>query len=378
MTLNFRKWFFFKGENLPFTIMDRYIMGELVGPFFFGLAAFTIIYVSCGLFNQVSKLLIKGDASSGTILLFILYSLPQVLVYTCAMSILLGTLLGIGRLSGDCEIIALKAAGVSLYRITYPVLFLALIVTSTSAFLNEFVVPRANFASRKIILETFAREAIPEMQSNLLLRENEGGTDRIIYAKRYDLKMGVMEAVVVSEFKEDIPLRTTHADKAVWETDAWNLIDGKTYTYDMNGDMDSIISFKKVKKSLTRSPFDIALSEKWPEEMTRGEMLQRIAEIKRCNGDYKWLEVEYNLRYAFPFSCIIFAILAVPFAIRPQRSSTSVGFGISLLVIFAYYTVMMASTTGGNMGKIPPVLAAWLPNILFMVVDFFLIRKASR
>ena len=115
---------------------------------------------------------------------------------------------------------------------------------------------------------------------------------------------------------------------------AWYLIDGKTYSYDEEGNPDSVMTFKKIKRSLTRSPYDIALSEKWPEEMTRDEMKRRIAEIKRFKGDYKWLEVEYNLRYALPFSCIIFAVLAVPFAIRPQRSSTSVGFGISLLIIF--------------------------------------------
>ena len=208
MTLDFREWFIFKKARPALSIMDRYIMMELISPFFFGLAAFTIIYVSCGLFNQVSKLLIKGNTSVLSILLFLIYSLPQVLVYTCAMSILLGTLLGIGRLSGDCEIIALKACGISLYRIIYPVLFLSFSVTLMCVLLNEFIVPRANFASRKIVIESLDAEGMPDMQSNLLIREEEGGVDRIIYAKRYDLKAGAMEAVVVSEFNGDLQLRT--------------------------------------------------------------------------------------------------------------------------------------------------------------------------
>jgi lipopolysaccharide export system permease protein len=378
MTLNIRNSVIFKKDILNLTLVDRYIINELTGPFFFGLSAFTLLYVSCGLFFQMAKLITEADASIGVAMKFLLNSLPQILIYTLPMSVLLASLLAFGRLSSDCEIIAFKAHGISLYRLILPVIFMAFGLTVLSLLFNEFIVPNSSYEARKIVFEVLARKTLQEMSSNLVIREtSEDGIERIIYARKYNLKQGVMEDVVVNEYMGRQPVRVTYADKALWEYNTWSLLGGKTYSYDADGKVNSLISFKRTTMSIKKSPMDISNTQKFPEEMSSTELKERIARDKSMNLDYHWLEVQYHAKFAAPFACVVFAMIGVPFGLRPHRSSSSVGFGVSLVIIFFYYIMMVTFATIGNFNVLPPFIACWMPNIIFGIVGCYLIKKAA-
>ena len=378
MTLNLRNSIIFKKDILNLTLVDRYIVNELTGPFFFGLSAFTLLYVSCGLFFQMAKLITEADASIGVAMKFLLNSLPQILVFTLPMSVLLASLLAFGRLSSDCEIIAFRAHGISLYRLIIPVLLMSFGLTVISLLFNEFIVPNSSYEARKIVFEVLARQKLQEMSSNLVIREtSEDGIERIIYAKKYSLKEGVMEDVVVNEYMGKQPVRVTYADKALWEYNTWSLLGGKTYSYDADGKVNSLISFKRTTMGVKKSPMDISNTQKFPEEMSSTELKERIGRDKAMNLDYHWLEVQYHAKFAAPFACVVFAMIGVPFGLRPHRSSSSVGFGVSLVIIFFYYIMMVTFATIGNFNVLPPIIACWMPNIIFGAVGFYLIKKAA-
>ncbi len=377
MTLNFKNSII-KKDILNLTLIDRYIVNELTGPFFFGLSAFTLLYVSCGLFFQMAKLITEADASIGVAMKFLLNSLPQILIYTLPMSILLASLLAFGRLSSDCEIIAFRAHGISLYRLIIPVVIMAFGLTVLSLLFNEFIVPNSSYEARKIVFDVLARQKLQEMSSNLVIREtSEDGIERIIYAKKYSLKEGIMEDVVVNEYMGKQPVRVTYADKALWECNSWSLIGGKTYSYDTDGKVNSLISFKRTTMSMKKSPMDISNTQKFPEEMNSREIKERIDRDRKMNLDYHWLEVQYHAKFSAPFACVVFAMIGVPFGLRPHRSSSSVGFGVSLVIIFFYYIMMVTFATIGNFNVLPPFIACWMPNIIFGAVGFYLIKKAA-
>lgn len=378
MTLNVKNSIISKKYILNLTLVDRYIVNELTGPFFFGLSAFTLLYVSCGLFFQMAKLITEADASVGVAMKFLINSLPQILIYTLPMSILLASLLAFGRLSSDCEIIAFRAHGISLYRLIIPVLLMAFGLTVLSLLFNEFIVPNSSYEARKIVVDVLARQKLQEMSSNLVIREtSEDGIERIIYAKKYSLKEGIMEDVVVNEYMGKQPVRVTYADKALWEYNSWSLIGGKTYSYDTDGKVNSLISFKRTTMSVKKSPMDISNTQKFPEEMSSREIKERIDRDRKMNLDYHWLEVQYHAKFSAPFACVVFAMIGVPFGLRPHRSSSSVGFGVSLVIIFFYYIMMVTFATIGNFNVLPPFIACWMPNIIFGSVGFYLIKKAA-
>ena len=378
MTFNLKNSIIFKKDILNLTLVDRYIVNELTGPFFFGLSAFTLLYVSCGLFFQMAKLITEADASFGVAMKFLFNSLPQILIYTLPMSVLLASLLAFGRLSSDCEIIAFRAHGISLYRLIIPVLFMAFCLTVLSLLFNEFIVPNSSYEARKIVVDVLARQKLQEMSSNLVIRDtSEDGIERIIYAKKYSLKEGIMEDVVVNEYMGRQPVRVTYADKALWEYNWWSLIGGKTYSYDEDGKVNSLISFKRTTMSVKKSPMDISNTQKFPEEMNSREIKERIDRDRKMNLDYHWLEVQYHTKFSAPFACVVFAMIGVPFGLRPHRSSSSVGFGVSLVIIFFYYIMMVTFATIGNFNVLPPFIACWMPNIIFGAVGFYLIKKAA-
>ncbi|MEQ8192042.1 MAG: LptF/LptG family permease [Candidatus Eremiobacterota bacterium] len=378
MTFNLKNSIIFKKDMLNLTLIDRYIVNELTGPFFFGLSAFTLLYVSCGLFFQMAKLITEADASVGVAMKFLFNSLPQILIYTLPMSVLLASLLAFGRLSADCEIIAFRAHGISLYRLIIPVLLMAFCLTVLSLLFNEFIVPNSSYEARKIVVDVLARQKLQEMSSNLVIREtSEDGIERIIYAKKYSLKDGIMEDVVVNEYMGKQPVRVTYADKALWEYNSWSLLGGKTYSYDEEGKVNSLISFKRTTMSVKKSPMDISNTQKFPEEMNSREIKERIDRDRKMNLDYHWLEVQYHAKFSAPFACVVFAMIGVPFGLRPHRSSSSVGFGVSLVIIFFYYIMMVTFATIGNFNVLPPFIACWMPNIIFGAVGFYLIKKAA-
>ncbi|MEQ8223071.1 MAG: LptF/LptG family permease [Candidatus Eremiobacterota bacterium] len=380
MTFNLKNSIIFKKNILNLTLIDRYIVNELTGPFFFGLSAFTLLYVSCGLFFQMAKLITEADASVGVAMKFLLNSLPQILIFTLPMSILLASLLAFGRLSSDCEIIAFRAHGISLYRLIIPVVIMAFALTVVSLLFNEFIVPNSSYEARKIVVDVLARQKLQEMSSNLVIRDtSEDGIERIIYAKKYSLKEGIMEDVTVQEYigGGSLPVRSTFAHKALWEYNSWSLIEGKTYSYDEDGKVNSLISFKRTTMSVNKSPMDISNTQKFPEEMNSREIKERIDRDRKMNLDYHWLEVQYHAKFSAPFACVVFAMIGVPFGLRPHRSSSSVGFGVSLVIIFFYYIMMVTFATIGNFNVLPPFIACWMPNIIFGAVGFYLIKKAA-
>ena len=377
--LNLRSSIILRKAIYDLPLIDSYILKESRGPFLFGLSAFTILYVSCGLFFRAASLIIESKASIKVGIYFILNSLPQVIIYTIPMSILLASLLAFGRLSSDCEVIAFKANGISLYRLIIPVMIMSFMLSMITLVFNEFIVPGCSYNARKIAFSTMAVQKIEQLSNNLLIRENsEDGTEKIIYAKKYDLQNGFMEDVVFNEFAGKNPLRVTYADKAVWEDHSWSLLNGKTYGYNPTGEVNSLISFGRTTMSLKKSPRDIADTQKFPEEMTSWEIMDRIKREKAMNLDYHWLEVQYHMKFSSPFICVVFAMIGVPFGLRPHRSSSSMGFGISLLIIFMYYVIMVTFTTLGNLNFVPAFLACWLPNIIFAGAGIYLIKKAAR
>jgi lipopolysaccharide export system permease protein len=112
--------------------------------------------------------------------------------------------------------------------------------------------------------------------------------------------------------------------------------------------------------------------------MTIQELKYQIQALKMQHIDTGKVESELYQRYTIPFASLVFALIAVPLGLQPNRTSSSIGFGLSVVIILVYYTVMTISTTLGKGGSIPPVIGAWLPNVLGTIIGLYLLRKAAR
>ncbi|MFH1577417.1 MAG: LptF/LptG family permease [Candidatus Margulisiibacteriota bacterium] len=358
-------------------IIDRYILRELIEPFLFGLGAFTaILSASMILFELVRAVVLKGMPLIVALQVFI-YRLPSIVVYIFPMAMLLAALLAFSRLSSESEVIAFRASGVSLYRLMIPVLFLGLVVSFVNLAFSEIVVPESNKAAKNLLLATTTKHQ-PKLQKNVFVPEMKNGVlKRIFYAET--LKGATMYDVIVQEFTDGRLTQIITAKEAIWQKDQdeWIFKTGTIYLIAASGEYKHLIKFKEQALAIKYSPADFFIGDKNPEEMTIAELREFVALKEKMGVDVTDFKLQLNLKMAIPFASLVFALLGAPLGISPRRASSSIGLGLSIIVIFLYYILTFLSLAIGELKLLAPMLAAWLPNITTGGIGWYILSKKA-
>lgn len=358
-------------------LIDRYIIKELIDPFIFGLLSFTLILsASMVLFELTRAVVLYGMPLTAAFKLFI-FRLPSVVVYIFPMATLLATLLGFSRLSKDSEIIAFKASGISLIRIMIPVVLLGLAISIVTLLFYEVVVPQSNVAAKNIMLEVQTNRS-PKIEENIFIPEMEGGTlKRVFYARR--LKGDVMEGVIVSEFQDGRLSQIVNAVSAQWIKDKkqWLFHKGTIYLLSEEGEYQHLIKFDQQNVAIKYSPSELSTGDKSPDDMNISELRNYIVVKEKMGVKVTDFQIQLNMKMSIPFACLVFAMLGAPLGISPRRVSSSIGLGMSIIVIFIYYVLMFTSMAFGELEWVSPPVAAWIPNVITGAIGLYFINRAA-
>ena len=359
-------------------ILDKYILKELLGPFLFGVAAFSSIFIGTNTLFRIAQFITQYGASVNTVVKLFFLSLPSILVLTFPMSMLLGSLMAFGRLSASSEITAMKSGRVSFYRLVAPVLIFAFVVSMVTIVINEKVVPLSNATYNRIVTQDVKKEFNPVTQEHIVVKDVANDVNqRILYARSFDQKTATMTSVTVQEFENNKLVRIENAQKAVWANGAWIMYNGIINDVSVDGKVERSLRFNEQILPVNKNPESVSKEQKKREEMTIKELKQQIKTLKMEKVPSGRYEVELHQRVTIPLTCFIFALIGAPLGLAPNRSSSSIGLGISVVIIFIYYTMMTIFGTLGQSEKIPPALAAWIPDIVAMVVGIYLMKRAS-
>ena len=363
---------------LTVTTLDRYMTAELAGPFAFGLSAFMLIFVAANLL-ALSRLLTEEHAQLWAVIEYFLWGLPNVVPYVVPMAVLLGVLLAMQRLSGESEITAMRAGGISLERVAVPLLIVGFVLSLITLYIEQTVVPYANDRATEILQMTI-RHA-PTLGSNLTVYAPlPGGGRQLTAATGYDVStQSLLNVTVVQYDRAGVPQTIIFGDRAHSQSNtSWTFDGARTYRFNPDG---SIIESREQTLSIDigEGPTSVLRRARGsPQDMSRRE----IAEIVRSGqlnatqlGQYI---AEYQSQLARPFACLVFALLAVPFGMRRVRGGgTSVGFGLAVAIVFTYYVVMTISNSLGTLNDSLAVVMAWVPNLLFFAFGLIMLRRAS-
>ncbi len=369
----------FFSKYLKFRALDRFIFSELVGPFFFGLMAFTIIMVAGGLLFRIADLVIKNGVSLGIVVRLFLYYLPKMVAMTIPMSCLLAALLGFNKLSANSELVALKSSGISFNRIIRPVIILSLFVSTGAFFINETLVPVSERAAANVMAYEVFKQSPPVFKEKVFLKEESGGyLKRVIYVNRMDIKDGKMSDVIVQEFEKGILSRLISAEKGEWIDGSWWLEEGKVFEITKDDDVSLLFTFDKQALQLNLNPEEAARSARTPDEMTLNELFREIDMMRQKGMDVSKILMILNLRFSVPWACLVLAVVGAAVGSRPQRSSSGMGLGLSVIIVFVYYVILSFSQSLGDAGYLHPVFAAWIANIVFLIIGAGLTLRANR
>ncbi len=355
-------------------ILDKYIFKQLVGPFFFGFFMFVVVIAIDPLMSALQHI-VNDNVSPFVVLQWFLYRLPQDMIFTFPMSVLLTSLLVFGRMSKDSETIAMKAGGINFFRILVPVVIFALIVIGTSLWFNDRVVPYSNRRANEIRRTQILHLVEPEATENSIMKASDGST---VYARKVFESTGTMENVMLEYHDRGRLVRRITAASARWNGKFWNLMGVKDHIY-LDGKTASPTIFPQMDATgVIETPIDFARQSKKPNEMSYGELKERIETYERTKFvETTDLRVDLALKISLPFASFFFAIIGASFGLTSYRSGAFIGFGVSIIIIFIYYVFMSISTSLGRTGMLPVILSAWLQNIVFAVVGVYIVSKIN-
>lgn len=360
-------------------ILDKYIFREVCKAFLFGICAFSAVFIGSGTLFKIAKYITDYGASLSAVIKVFIFGLPNVIMWTFPMSMLLATLLTFGRLSSSSEITAMKSCGIGFFRIATPAIILGFFVSIAAILFNEHVVPWANTAYRNVVYYEIQGNTGAKSQDHIILKDiKDGQIQRLLYARRYDADSQSLQNVTLQEFNDAGKVsHVENAEYAEYEGKEWIMHNGMLYDIS-DGESEHTLRFNTQVLPISASPRQIVREQKNPEELTMKELKAQIRIMKTQYVDTNKLETELYQRITVPMASLIFALIGVPLGLQPTRNSSSAGFAMSVIIIFFYYALMTMGNALARSGAVAPMLAVWIPNIVGLIAGFILIRRASR
>jgi lipopolysaccharide export system permease protein len=367
--------------------LDKLIISEVFGPWVFGVAIFTVLIMAGSFLFQFTNYLVKG-VSMFTVIELTVLLLPGIIVKTFSMAMLLGTLLAFGRLSGESELIAIRAAGTSLVRVISPVVAFGAVVAGIAFGFNEYLVPRASI--RAEVLKTQISKQIEgsmNRPTSYPIVDKDGNLQAYINAKNFDLGSRVLTGVTIISYDNNGKRSfTLEAEKLSYVSDKdWKIVgnssltsvDGSTYVVLEEGAWPKQVAEPKI------TPEDIlAQSLKDLDAQSMGELKERIKTAKASGKVDKRqiinLEYGYWNKISVPLAAVVYALVGAPLGIRNHRSGAASGFWLAVIIIFIYMLLSNVLAITAQGGAIPAWVASFTPIVLGVAAGAYLTYIKNR
>jgi lipopolysaccharide export system permease protein len=359
----------------PFCVLDRYVMREFLRYYFLavgGLVAFVL------LMDALEKIdtFIDYDASATEILLYYWNILPYRALIVAPVAPLLATFLALGSMTKFREILSIKSAGFSLYRIFTPIYLIGILLAVVSFMVSEGVMPQANLRARQILEMDIKGRTMRNLGSRINVTYL-GLENRRFVIRRYDVPRQMMVDPMIQEFQGERLSRRLDASKAIFLDEGWVLVDGVERRFKDEG-IELTFNFDSLRVEFPERPSDFAKAETVPEEMSFPELRKYSERVRQSGSSAEIYETELYLRTAFPFANVVVILIASSLAVQMRRGGVALGFGFSLAIAFLYWSLIRAGQVLGNSGTLPPLLAAWLGNIIFLAVGIYLLFRTPK
>lgn len=353
--------------------LDRYVLFSWIRIFLLTAVGLPIVSVLIQLTDNINRLLDR-EITTGAIAVSYLFALPENIATMMPAACLFATVFTIGPLTRYSEITAAKASGVSFHRISVP-LILASAVAAVLSFYTSEIAPEFTQRQFELQKERVARSSVARY--NFVYRAQSGWvySVRLLNTQEGRMEQVVLERVVRGGVLPDVAVT---ADSARWDqaTGRWVLRDGATHFLPVGGGEPTTLAFRTLHLGdLAEAPEELLLEPRKPEEMTYGELRRYIGSLGRSGSDTEKLEVERALKLALPAACLIITLFGAPLAVSSPRAGAAVGIAISLGTTLAYLLLINFTKAIGASGVLDPVVAAWIPNGLFLGLGTWLMVK---
>jgi lipopolysaccharide export system permease protein len=377
--------------SLPqISVMDRYIMTELLLPFLFGIGLFTSLGLSIGTLFELIRRVTESGLLLNVALKILLLRMPEFIALAFPMSVLLATLMAYSRLSSDSEIIALRSIGINVYRLIVPAIILSLVVAGMTFFINDVVTPSANRQATLTLQKALDRVRPTFKDRNILYPEyktitQEDGSRhsvlvRLFYAEEFNGKE--MKDLTILDLSREGVNQILTSQTATWNMaeNVWDFFNGTIYLISPDGAYRNIVRFEHQQLALSKAPLDLAQRPPSYDEMSIAQAREylKIVKLEANEKEIRKILVRIQGKISLPFVCVVFGLIGAALGVRPQNTSKATSFGICVGLIFSYYLLSFVSESMGVWGILTPFMAAWLPNFLGLGTGTWLLIQSAK
>jgi lipopolysaccharide export system permease protein len=346
------------------SIIDRYLIGKFLSVLFFSLIGMITIFVAVNYVENADKF-IDRKVPPEIIFKYYMNFIPNIITLTLPVDILLASLFSLGSLARFNELTAVKAAGVSLYRVIFPLIVLALLVSLSNFWLSENVVPTAN-ATKSEIWKTYVDRALASrrISGNNISMYDPGGTK--VFIEKFDKKNILCTNISIQKFFGFKLVERIDAYEALWDSakSLWILKKGTHRKFE--NDIETVSSFALLEKSdLFFHPDDILKRELNPDEMNFLELNEFIGKLRTSGARTERWEVDYHLKFSYPLTCFFMVVFGAPLAAARKKSGAGLNIFLTLVICFGYYSMIQLGRFMGYNQTLDPIQAAWIGNVIF-------------
>lgn len=350
--------------------LDRYVAGLYIKVWLVCVVGTPLLFVIIKLTDDLDKYLARG-LPVRQVLLAHAYDFPYQMALSFPVASLFGAVFTVALMSRNFEVTATKASGVSFYRLIAPLVILGAIVSVVGLGLGELIPITNRLRSEALEERANRRRTI----RNQFVYGADGG--RAYKIRRLNTEAGEIRDILIERegMGPEYPAYSVHAPTAEWQDGRWILLDGYIHYYPSQGEVVTFAFDTLRQADFIETPQDLLAEPKDPEEMNYRELGRFIDSIERSGGDARKLVVERMLKIAFPMACLIVVLFGSALGMSTGQRGPAMGIGIALATVLIYLLSVRIAQGMGAGGVIPPMLAAWLPNLAFLLVGLILLAR---
>lgn len=361
-------------------IFDRYLIKHFLFPLVYCLFLFIFLYVTADIFGNLEDIL-KNHIAPAILLQYYISFIPSIFVQTLPIASLLAIVYMLSIFNKNNELTAAKACGISLKQLLLPVFIISVMLGLVNFIVNETIVPRGMVNAEKIksqyIDSQHKLDKGPALIEDLTLYSKK---NQLVYAQEFNMKNKSLTGIIIIERDNAHKLRRKIlASSALWKEGKWVFYDCIIYRFDERGkSAGNPLVFKEKIIDLTETPEQLKRYEFQTGHISYAELENHIDRLSGSNPKIlNSMKTDLYFKSALPFVSVIIMLLGIPFALSTKRGGAMSGIGISLFVGLSYYGSIYIVLALGKGGLLPPIVAAHLPNIIFLLIALRLLKRCN-
>ena len=356
--------------------MDWYIIKKFLGTYFFAIALIISIAVVFDVNENVDRFINNKAPIEAIVFDYYLNFIPYFSNLFSPLFVFIAVVFFTSKLAENSEIIAMMSTGMSFKRLLRPYMISAALIAVLTYGLGAYVIPKGN-VKRVKFENTYKRKKKAEFVRNVQLEVDSGV---IAYIERYENYNKTAYRVSLDKFVDKKLVSHLTARSATYDPTSvykWTL---KNYMIrEMDGMKETITKGEKLDSIIQMDPQDFLITKGQQQTMTSAELDEYITKQRRRGfANIKEFEIEYHQRIAMSFAAFILTVIGASLSSRKVKGGMGIYLGVGLALSFSYILFQTVSATFAINGNTPPILAVWIPNILYTFIAIYLYRKAPK